>query len=303
MANMNRSWFTDRKNWWRVWMQYRARKGWGIRWSDAHRCWIATRPIGDASGFLAVRSFRELRRWRDLDQQAGGPNLVFETIRKAPKLDTFMDVGASNGIFGFAAHFMHQCKTIFIEPYPASIESILTTIDAGADLGLQQHNFEVLQGGVGSSNAYGKLYLYGPPKAGETKNAFLDPNQYVADGRHQATPRTSLWLYGSSLDWFIENCGLDAPTLIKVDIDGAEAAFVRGAKGTLRQRSVDAWIIELNGEENRNEVCRVMADAGYEQLAHQIHYEGSDFVTGDWLFVRDDLSDIWRNSVDFSPWQ
>jgi FkbM family methyltransferase len=68
------------------------------------------------------------------------------------------------------------------------------------------------------------------------------------------------------IDDFIAQNGLSAPTLIKIDIEGAEHMALQGLVKTLRQRGV-AIMVEVT--ENQPEVFRMLVDAGYRLFNDQ----------------------------------
>jgi hypothetical protein len=76
---------------------------------------------------------------------------------------------------------------------------------------------------------------------------------------------------GMALDEVVDDYGLRTPNAIKIDVDGAEAPLIRGAKNTLRAPGLRAVLIEL--EEGTDEFAAVHAallDAGFS-LARKHH--------------------------------
>jgi FkbM family methyltransferase len=68
----------------------------------------------------------------------------------------------------------------------------------------------------------------------------------------------------TTLDSWIAHTGQPAPTLIKIDVEGAEVGALRGMLGTLRDAR-PTLIIELHG--TRDEVADELDAAGYEHAA------------------------------------
>ena len=77
---------------------------------------------------VAFRSFREIRRFDQLDKLEEFNDLVLRFLKTRFKFKNFYDIGASNGIYGFLANKLSNCNVIFVEPYTPSIETILKTI-------------------------------------------------------------------------------------------------------------------------------------------------------------------------------
>lgn len=241
---------------------------------------------------MVVRSYRELRRLRNFSSDPAD-DVVFRWLLCLEDCTAFYDIGASIGLYGFAANHLHNCTSVFIEPYASSIETILKSVYIRDGW----ERFEVVQAGLADAPCYGRLYLHGPPKPGETKNSFVNRGIYTRGGRDADPVYATQWLPGVSLDQLVFEQHLPIPAYIKMDIDGYEAAGLRGGARLLRDRAVRSYAIEINGEENLAEVRDLMKSAGYVEIAHQAHTRDMSFLIGDWIFVRDDLRDLWE---DFS---
>jgi FkbM family methyltransferase len=53
------------------------------------------------------------------------------------------------------------------------------------------------------------------------------------------------------------------PDVVKIDVEGGEAAVLAGAPGLLRARA-SKWIVEVHSEALRHQVCEAFEGAGYE---------------------------------------
>ncbi len=262
--------------------------------------WVAVKKIKNCSMLMVVRSYRELRRLRNL---GGNPqnDLVFRWLTSLDDCSVFYDIGASNGVFGFAAHYLHHCKTVFIEPYTPSIESILKSIYIAVSQGSQQSDFEVVHAGLDKEETYSRLNMHTPPMPGVTLNSFKDSNLYDNIVSRSGTPVTiTQWIKGVSLDELIFKYDLPVPTCVKMDIDGFEGRGIEGAKRLIESRQVHSWAIEINSQANLESIKNLMEHHGYHEISHQAHHpfhvEYQKFPA-DYLFVRDDLLLRWS---DFS---
>ena len=271
--------------------------GWRLYYDREVLAWIAVRPIQGQPAPLAVRSHREIRRWKNLGRQGDREDLVLRCIGRAPKLDVLYDVGASNGLYGFAAHRLKGCKVVFVEPYTPSIESILKSIHVLARHGAPQDAFEVVQAGIDEKEGFARLMMHGAPIAGETRTTFADSSVYAAEDRSRIPVTLSQWTKGVSLDSLVYTYDLPAPSVVKMDVDGFEVRAIAGAERLLAAGAVDAWLIEINGEANRDRVTEAMQRHGYVTIAHQKHHDGPGPMIGDWVFVRGDIADGWRQLV------
>lgn len=96
-----------------------------------------------------------------------------------------------------------------------------------------------------------------------TRNLALNPSAahlvslkqaYIA---HESNPSAN----ASTLDAIVATEGLRLPDLIKIDVEGAEAAVLRGARAVLEHRP--HLIIETHGLEVEQECLRLLAELQY----------------------------------------
>tara|TARA_A100001037_G_C15129317_1_gene627904 strand:- start:1044 stop:1904 length:861 start_codon:yes stop_codon:yes gene_type:complete len=255
--------------------------GRSLRYDQSLASWVATKPVDGKPMSFVVRSYRELRRFRNfgIDPSA---DLTYRWLRGASNCKVFYDVGASIGIYGIGAHVIHGAKSVFVEPYAPSIETLLKSISL---VGTPE-NFEVVQAGIDAVPSYGRLYIHNPPKPGVTKTSYSDLSNYTLGGRDTDPVHASQWLPGVSLDQLIFEYGLPRPTHVKIDVDGFEVNAMKGATRLLQERSASSFCIETNGNENLQAIEGLMADAGYKEIDRQRH-ERHEYFIADVVYQRD----------------
>lgn len=69
-----------------------------------------------------------------------------------------------------------------------------------------------------------------------------------------------------SADSLIRSGAVEAPDVIKLDVEGAEAAVLRGAKELLATGRA-TWLIAIHGERERGECLEILRGSGYEVQA------------------------------------
>jgi Methyltransferase FkbM domain len=70
------------------------------------------------------------------------------------------------------------------------------------------------------------------------------------------------------LDDFIESNELDFPDYLKVDIDGSEFAFIKGAQNTLKSKKLKKIIFELEiRDQHFNDIISNLLDNGFKEEA------------------------------------
>jgi FkbM family methyltransferase len=84
-------------------------------------------------------------------------------------------------------------------------------------------------------------------------------------------------------DDLVETMGLPAPTLLKIDVDGAEAGVLAGAAETLRQPELRSVLIEIE-RGGGDAVVAALAEAGLE-LAERIDERGGERLQNVWYGI------------------
>jgi FkbM family methyltransferase len=164
------------------------------------------------------------------------------------------DVGAFHGIL--TLFFAARCsRVIAYEPNEINHTRLVDNIRLN-----NLDNVQVRKLGVGSEAGSGTL-AYSPTMAG---GGTLDPN---------ASAPVSQAVLITTLDHDIATCGLPAPDLIKIDIEGWELEALLGARETLAAHH-PALFLEMHGETMREKrgkaraIVAFLCDAGYTDIVH-----------------------------------
>lgn len=141
--------------------------------------------------------------------------------------DLFLDIGANAGSYTILAAGADRARVISVEPVPSTFAKLQRNI---AFNGLADRAVAIQ---CGVSEHAGSLRF---------TNQFDTMNRVAGndDGRHsvEAAVRTIDDLAGAA-----------GPTVIKIDVEGHEAAVLRGARRTLADHRLLALIVEINGLE------------------------------------------------------
>jgi len=165
------------------------------------------------------------------------PNdLVKEYVMSLPKEETFYDLGACVGTYGILA-YSRGLKVFAFEVdkmnYHAAQENYFWNY--GYDEG-----FRIFNIGIADKEGEIELRIGQPEIGGHHKTLALDSFcGHPAASQHYITTIVKV----DTLDNIIEKHNLPAPDHIKIDIDGSEYAFLKGANKSLS--SAKSIIIEL----------------------------------------------------------
>ncbi|HYV25959.1 MAG TPA: FkbM family methyltransferase [Candidatus Eisenbacteria bacterium] len=158
--------------------------------------------------------------------------------------NTFYDVGANAGFFTLVAARLvgQQGKCIAFDPSPDNHASISEQIQLN-----------------GLSNCTAVMEAVAE-KSGIAKFSFSSPGSSQGHLGESAKGEQQLEVDVTTLDVASERSG--KPDFIKLDIEGGEAAALRGAARILRDIR-PGWLIELHGAPCEQEVKKLLVAAGY----------------------------------------
>jgi FkbM family methyltransferase len=210
-------------------------------------------PIDD-SHFFVMRSMAsyietDLHRWGYGHGWEGLSLRVW--ARLAQNAATIVDVGAFRGVYALAAKAMNpQAHVIAFEPVERSHGRLIENVQLNA--------FEIDVQQVAVSDGTGTAVLHQSLKWNQALSS-LARRPKVAS-REVEVPTTTL-------DDFVDRKELGSVDLIKIDVEGHEAAVLRGMTGVLA-RSRPTLIVEILTEDAGAAVLGMLQQHGY--LAHLI---------------------------------
>lgn len=155
--------------------------------------------------------------------------------------DVFYDIGASNGMFGLYAAIKRACQVMAFEPDAQNYA--VTDTNSFLNRAHIAQPFYLFNLALGSGPHLVELHCvrHGPghhdkivATASHRSNGLSPTSEHV---QHVIT---------DSLDEFVMRYGLPEPNHIKIDVDGAECAVLRGARRLLSSPQVRSLLIELS---------------------------------------------------------
>jgi FkbM family methyltransferase len=148
--------------------------------------------------------------------------------------DTFIDVGANIGWYTmFAARAVGGSgRVIAVEPEPRARARLRRHVDWY----LEHHEANVTMLDVALSDAAGSTRLYVKDAYGECMSSI----EYAPEGFEDAVEVETV-----TLDDLVRRCAIDAVRLMKVDVEGAEYAVLRGGEDAFARRLFDCVMLEF----------------------------------------------------------
>jgi FkbM family methyltransferase len=177
------------------------------------------------------------------------------------------DVGANIGYVSLAlAKAMGQAgRVVAFEPLPAN----LVRLRANMALNPEGSRVQVVGAAIGARNAQAAFMVHESGGMGKLQ---------ASEGR-QTPYKDTITVEVISLDEWITDRGGAPPGLIKIDVEGGEAAVLEGLAGTLN-RIRPTILIELHGPEATKAVQNVLAEAGYALHAARDGYPKLGEIAG-----------------------
>jgi FkbM family methyltransferase len=143
--------------------------------------------------------------------------------------DTFFDIGANVGSYTLLASGVCKAKTIAIEPST----STATLTNKNIILNNLQNRVKLI---IAAAGADADVLLFS--KNEDTTNHIINQNE-------------TLDAEVEKVDVITIDSLVNKPSLIKIDVEGFESEVLKGMTATLKQPSLKAIIIELNGSGTR----------------------------------------------------
>jgi FkbM family methyltransferase len=191
--------------------------------------------------------------------------------------DLFIDVGANVGSYTILACSAIGARGVALEPVPSTYKRLVDNMR----LNHLDEKVKCVNKGIGAE---------------EGSIAFTSDsdttNHAVATGeQHENTVIVEIVTLDSVLNY-------EYPSLIKIDVEGYETPVLEGAQKVLKEQTLNAVIMELNGSGTRygydeSRILELMSDFGFNTYSYNplnralINLEGKNLNSGNTLFIRD----------------
>ena len=247
-------------------------------------------PYG-TSRVAAVDNYRlivDLANASGAQQYFLGRSDVFPVLKSAVGAgDVCVDVGANYGDFTclFASRVGPTGKVVSYEPHPRIGDILARTVALnGFGSTVQLRRFAVSD----TPGAEVPFYI-GNEKGNQGLSSLVPPARRSwahAEGQFEQAP---VLVPTITLDQDLAALGIERVTVLKIDVEGADTAAVRGAASLISEKRVGVVVVEVN-EDNRPDrllaeygmSCSLVAPGGASLCAYDI---GAPLAYGDVLAV------------------
>lgn len=191
--------------------------------------------------------------------------------------DLFVDVGANVGSYTLLASGAIGSRAIAFEPVPFTYSRLVDNMR----LNHLDTQVECINKGVGAKE--GSISF---TRDEDTMNHVLAAGEVCAN---------SINVDITTLDQALAH---EAPALMKIDVEGFETPVIEGAQSILQKKSLNAVIMELNGNGSHygfdeSKIPLLMSELGFRTYAYDpmsrtlSEIQGKNPDTGNTLFIRD----------------
>ena len=191
--------------------------------------------------------------------------------------DLFIDIGANVGSYTILACSAVGARGVAFEPVPGTYERLVENMR----LNHLEKKVKCINKGVGDQQ--GTIAF----------TSDRDTTNHALASGEQCDNKVTVEV--TSLDTALAG---EDPSLIKIDVEGYETPVLEGAQESLKNQTLNAVIMELNGSGSRygfdeSKILRLMHSNGFETYSYNpftrklINLEGKNVDSGNTLFIRD----------------
>ncbi|WP_225335207.1 FkbM family methyltransferase [Halomicrobium urmianum] len=208
-----------------------------------------THSIAEETVTFRTETFPEFMRFRDL---AGEETVLEDLLNKLEPMDVFYDIGANVGTYMcFVSSKLKTGNVVGFEPEPENAVRLRENL---AQNELEAQVFEVA---LSDTDGTIELALTGE-NAGEGEHA-------IATEEHQETREVQT----AKGDTFVQSHEIPVPSVVKIDVEGAELSVLEGMQQTL-QNHCRLVYLEIHPDKIEDyggtpaDACTLLEDIGFE---------------------------------------
>ncbi len=205
--------------------------------------------IGNVSATLSTDTYAEFERFYDLK---GEREILGDVLHQVSGDDVFYDIGANVGLYScMIGSATPNCDVYPFEPHPTNVEALKRNLQ------LNKVDGPIFQ--LALSDEEGEFEL-----SSEGAEAGLGEHSLDTSGSEPTVPVTV-----RRLDELREEHDIPVPTIVKIDVEGAELDVIRGAKETFSDPNCRTIYCEVHPDRietfggSYNELEDCLTDLGF----------------------------------------
>ena len=167
---------------------------------------------------------------------------------------TFWDIGGNIGLYSIYAAVKYQ--NIDVTTFEPSTSN-LQTLSRNISINNLNEKIKICQLPLTDKNNSFLMMKESSLKEGGALNVFGENFDYEGN---KFTEKNSYKIYGTSINYLLDNKILEKPDYIKIDVDGIEHLILLGADKHLQDPKIKSLSIEINDlfMEQHNQILKIM---------------------------------------------
>lgn len=198
-------------------------------------------------------------------QNLGGERAIVEDLlSELQSDDVVFDVGANVGTYAcFISQEVPASQTVVFEPHPANLDGLRS------NLTLNDTDAVIIEKALADSVGTAELEV-ASPDVGEGKHS-------LATGEASETIEIKL----TTGDRLVENGSVPQPTILKVDVEGAEGRVFAGMHSVLSRSACRLCYVEVHPDrlkeysDTESDIVTTLEDCGFDVA--KLSYRGSEY--------------------------
>jgi FkbM family methyltransferase len=178
----------------------------------------------------------------------------FENKVGGDKKITFWDIGGNIGLYSIYAAVKHQ--NIDVTTFEPSTNN-LQTLSRNISMNNLEEKIKICQFPLTNKNNSFLMMKESSLEEGGALNVFGENFDYEGN---KFIEKNSYKIYGTSINYLLDNRILETPDYIKIDVDGIEHLILLGADKHLQNKKIKSLSIEINDQftEQHNKILNIM---------------------------------------------
>lgn len=192
----------------------------------------------------------------------------FENYLGKDKQIIFWDIGGNIGLYSIYAALKY--KNIDITTFEPSTSN-LQTLSRNISTNNLNEKIRVCQIPLTNKSNSFLMFKESQFQEGGAFNVFGENFDYEGN---KFVQENSYKIYGTSINFFLDNKILEIPDYIKIDVDGIEHLILLGADNYLKNSKIKSFLIEINDRftQQRDQILDIMKRNNFKIL-HKKHSE------------------------------